>query len=84
MSHTGSDDSKPVDRVKDAGYRYRRAGENIAFGRVTTSELMRGWMNSDVHKRNILGNFSQIGVAAAIAEDGTTYWCVTFGLPMRD
>jgi uncharacterized protein YkwD len=84
MSHIGSDNSKPVDRVKDAGYVYRRAGENIAFGRFTSVQLMKGWMESDVHKRNILGSFSHIGVAGATAENGMTYWCVTFGLPMRD
>jgi uncharacterized protein YkwD len=84
MSHTGSDDSKPADRVKDAGYDYRRTGENIAFGRFTPDQLMEGWMESPTHKRNVLGTFSQIGVACATGEDGLTYWCVTFGLPMRD
>jgi uncharacterized protein YkwD len=84
MSHIGSDDSKPLDRVKDAGYDYRRTGENIAFGRFTPDQLMEGWMESATHKRNILGSFSQIGVACATAEDGMTYWCVTFGLPMRN
>jgi uncharacterized protein YkwD len=84
MSHVGSDDSKPLDRIKDAGYDYRRTGENIAFGRFTPEQLMEGWMESATHKRNIVGSFSQIGVACATAEDGMTYWCVTFGLPMRD
>ncbi len=45
--------------------------------------LMKGWMESPPHKRNILGSFSQIGVAYATAEDGKRYWCVTFGLPAR-
>jgi uncharacterized protein YkwD len=44
---------------------------------------MKGWMDSPPHKRNILGSFSQIGVACATAEDGKRYWCVTFGLPAR-
>jgi uncharacterized protein YkwD len=84
MSHIGSDDSRPLDRIKDAGYEYRRTGENIAFGRFTPDQLMEGWLESATHKRNIVGSFSQIGVACATAEDGMTYWCVTFGLPMRD
>jgi uncharacterized protein YkwD len=84
MGHVGSDDSRLVDRVKDAGYDYRRVGENVAFGRHAPDQLMDGWMESATHKRNVLGSFSQIGVACATAEDGMTYWCVTFGLPMRN
>jgi uncharacterized protein YkwD len=45
--------------------------------------LMKGWMESPHHKRNILGSYSQIGVACAIDVDGKRYWCVTFGLPAR-
>jgi uncharacterized protein YkwD len=40
-------------------------------------------MDSLHHKQNILGSFSQIGVACAIDEDGKRYWCVTFGLRAR-
>ncbi len=83
MAHTGSDGSTVGVRVKAQQYRYFRVGENIAHGRFTTPRLMKGWMDSPPHKRNILGSFSQIGVACAIAEDGKRYWCVTFGLPAR-
>ncbi len=83
MTHTGSDDSAPADRIKAAGYRYRRCGENVAAGRFSVERLMTGWMNSPTHKENILGSFSQIGAACATAEDGKRYWCVTFGLPAR-
>jgi len=83
MAHKGSDGSSPMDRIKQAGYSYQRAGENIAYGRFRPERLMQGWMDSPPHKKNILGSYSQIGVACAIAEDGTSYWCVTFGLPIR-
>ena len=83
MTHKGSDGKSVVDRITALGYRYRRAGENIAAGRFTVERLMKGWMESPPHKRNILGSFSQIGVAYATAEDGKRYWCVTFGLPAR-
>ena len=82
MSHVGSRGTRPIDRIKAQGYPYRRAGENIASGYHTVDQLMKGWMNSPRHKRNILGGFSQIGVGCAIAEDGKRYWCVTFGLPL--
>jgi uncharacterized protein YkwD len=83
MTHKGSDGSSPIIRITDEGYPYRRAGENIAAGRFSTERLMKGWMESPHHKRNILGSFSQIGVACATAESGKRYWCVTFGLPAR-
>ena len=83
MTHTGSDGKRVADRILAEGYRYRRAGENIATGRFNVERLMKGWMDSPPHKRNILGSFSQIGVAYATAEDGKRYWCVTFGLPAR-
>ena len=83
MTHKGGDGSNPMERIRATGYPYRRAGENIAAGRFTTERLMKGWMESPHHKRNILGSFSQIGVACAIGESGKRYWCVTFGLPIR-
>ena len=81
MSHRGSRGSTLTDRIKARAYRYRRAGENVAAGRLTVARLMKGWMDSPHHKRNILGGFSQIGVGCAIDEDGKRYWCVNFGLP---
>lgn len=83
MGHTGGDGTSPMDRIEQAGYRYRRAGENVAHGRFTTQELMQGWLDSPGHRKNILGGFSEIGVARAEGGDGTSYWCVTFGLPAR-
>jgi uncharacterized protein YkwD len=83
MVHKGSDGSSPIDRIKAEGYLYRRAGENIAAGRFNTERLMKAWVDSPHHKQNILGSFSQIGVACATGESGKRYWCVTFGLPIR-
>jgi uncharacterized protein YkwD len=83
MTHWGSDGSSAISRISGKGYPYRRAGENIAAGHFTVDGLMKGWMESPPHKRNILGSFSQIGVAYATAENGKRYWCVTFGLPAR-
>jgi uncharacterized protein YkwD len=81
LSHRGRGGSSPFQRIEAQGYRFRRAGENIAVGRFTLDELMRAWLRSPGHRRNILGAFSQIGAAYATDEDGTSYWCVTFGDP---
>jgi uncharacterized protein YkwD len=81
MSHTGGDGSSSSERIKARGYRYFRTGENIAAGHFSADRVMKGWMDSPIHKRNILGGFSEIGVGCAVDEAGKRYWCVTFGLP---
>jgi uncharacterized protein YkwD len=81
MTHTGADGSSSSERVKARGYRYFRTGENVAVGNMSLDRLMKGWMDSPHHKRNILGGFSDIGVGCAVDEVGKRYWCVTFGLP---
>jgi uncharacterized protein YkwD len=80
MSHEGSDGSKPQDRIERAGYHGRKSGENVAEGQRTVAEVMRAWMNSPHHRENILGDFSEIGVAREDSDEGTPYWCVNFGL----
>lgn len=55
-------------------------GENIAAGQVSNEEVMKDWMNSRGHKRNILNkDYEYIGIGIATAKDGTIYWVVDFG-----
>jgi uncharacterized protein YkwD len=81
MSHRGGDGSSPFRRMANQGYTFRRAGENVAAGHRSVDAVMSGWMRSPGHRRNILGNFREIGAACANDAKGTTYWCVTFGEP---
>lgn len=81
MSHKGSDGSSPFDRIEAAGYDSKRAAENVAAGEFGDKTPMDLWMGSSGHKKNILGDYEQIGVARATAKDGKVYWCVTFGTP---
>lgn len=63
MSHTNPDGLSPFDRMKNFGISYRTAGENIAAGQSTPQEVMKGWMNSEGHKKNILNaNYTHLGV----------------------
>lgn len=83
MSHEGTDGSSTSDRIKAQKYDYRRIAENVAFGKYTIDQVMEGWMDSEAHRKNILGGFSQIGAAVVLDKDGVPYWCVAFGLPRR-
>ena len=81
MTHEGSDGSKFNERIEHQGYVGRRMAENVAWGQTTVEEVMREWMKSPHHRENILGKFSEIGVAYATSDEGRRYWCTTFGLP---
>ena len=72
------------DRVKASGYKVRAAGENVGKGYATPKAAVGGWMNSDPHKANVLGEgFTEIGVGIAESEDGTRYWTQVFAAPLR-
>lgn len=84
MSHTGSNGSSPWDRMREAGYEYRRAAENVAAGYRTAESVVNGWMNSSGHRANILNcALEEIGVGYATNSnsDYGTYWTQKFGTP---
>ena len=84
MSHTGSNGSSPWDRMREAGYEYSRAAENVAAGYRTAESVVDGWMNSSGHRRNILNcSLTEIGVGYATNSDSDygTYWTQKFGTP---
>lgn len=54
-------------------------GENIAAGQEKTREVMKDWLSSPGHRRNIKNNsFSQVGFGSAKNAEGVRYWCVIF------
>ncbi len=81
MAHRGGDGSSPFERMKRVGYSFQAAGENVAYGFDRVDAVMAGWMHSPGHRRNILGDYTEIGVGRAIAPGGVLYYCVTFGTP---
>jgi len=81
MQHEGTDGSTPPQRLDRQGYHGRGSGENVAYGSAEVPGVLTMWMDSPPHKKNILGDFGELGGARATAEDGTPYWCVDFGNP---
>lgn len=80
------DGKSPFDRLRDIGYKYRRAGENVAYGDgpVTVKEIFDGWMNSEGHRKNILNKgFVEIGLGAAASGDAK-YYTQLFGQPATE
>jgi len=63
FSHQSPTYGSPFDMMKQFGITYKTAGENIAKGQKTPEEVMKAWMNSDGHRKNIMSaNFTHIGV----------------------
>ncbi|MCY9510386.1 CAP domain-containing protein [Paenibacillus larvae] len=63
FDHNSPTYGSPFDMMKQYGVRYSYAGENIAKGQRTPQEVMKSWMNSSGHRKNIMSaNFTKIGV----------------------
>lgn len=78
------DGKTPSDRVKLAGYRFRRLGENVARGPRTAEAAVRGWMSSEGHRENILRpEFTEIGVGVARDATGKPYYVQVFACPLH-
>jgi uncharacterized protein YkwD len=82
MTHDGSDGSTSRQRIVGTGYHSLGTGENVAVGYKDVADVILSWMESPPHKKNILGDFKEIGVAMVFGKDGKPYWCVDFGTPI--
>lgn len=66
FSHVSPDGSEPWYWIKEAGYDYSYAGENLAVNFSDSEDVMKAWMNSPGHRANILsGNFKEIGIGVS-------------------
>ena len=76
FSHTSPVYGSPFEMMKSFGVKYRAAGENIACGQRTPSEVVSAWMNSKGHRANILNaSFTKIGVGYVSSGN---YWTQMF------
>ncbi len=88
LNHTGSDGSTWYDRLRVQGYVYNKAYENIYAGDPQfggdPQGAMTWWMNSQVHRDNILNpQATEIGVGY-VSNPGsqyTGYYTVNFARP---
>lgn len=66
FSHTGFNGSNLSDRLEDVSYSWKRIAENISAGQSSPKNTMQRWMNSSVHRRNILNpRLKEIGLGYA-------------------
>jgi uncharacterized protein YkwD len=75
---------RPEDRLAYVKWRGMTWGENVAWGTSNPEAIVRMWMNSEGHRKNLLSEyFGEIGVGLARGTSGY-YVCAVFGSSSRD
>jgi uncharacterized protein YkwD len=65
-----SDQKAPWDFMRESGYGYRVAGENLARGFSTVEGITKAWLASPTHRANLLSDkYTEVGFANAYMED---------------
>ena len=76
FEHRGTDGRDPGERARGAGYHWWAIGENIARRQVTVGQVMRDWLASPGHCRQLLSpKYLELGAA----ESGG-YWSQMFAV----
>ena len=75
FSHDSPSGTTPDQRIKSAGYKWLAYGENIGLGYVDEKAVVKAWLGSTGHCRNIMNkNYKEVGVAKVKG-----YWTADFG-----
>lgn len=87
FSHVSPDGTEPWFWMRQAGYAYAHAGENLAVNFSDSENVEEAWMDSPAHRANILDErFTEIGIATAVGEykgEKTTFVVQMFGTPAK-
>nr|WP_255723359.1 CAP-associated domain-containing protein [Sporosarcina sp. ACRSL] len=81
FSHDNLQGQSPFDRMKADRIKFRRAGENLAYGQSSSIFAHEGLMNSKGHRDNILiKDYSHLGIGVAFNEKSQPYYTENFFL----
>ena len=81
--HTRPDGRSWDTAFDDAKIPYVYAAENIAYGYKTEQDVVQAWMNSPLHRANILDQ-ELMHLATGLYVSGTRYWSQDFFTPWLD
>lgn len=75
FDHNNKQGMSPFDRLDRDGFNYVTAGENLAYGQISSIYAHHGLMNSLGHRKNILNkDYKELGVGVDIGEELQPYW----------
>ncbi|MBP7859886.1 hypothetical protein KA001_02950 [Patescibacteria group bacterium] len=87
-AHVSPSGKTPWQFIKEAGYKYTFAGENLAKDFDTSASVVSAWMDSPTHRENLLNpNYTEIGFAAVngkLQGEETTLIVQLFGTPSKN
>ncbi|MEG9297758.1 CAP domain-containing protein [Mangrovibacillus sp. Mu-81] len=79
FSHTNREGESPFDRMEEDQVAFRTAGENLAYGQMSSIFAHEGLMNSKGHRENILQtHYEYLGVGVAFNGDSQPYYTENF------
>ncbi len=81
------DGKTPGDRVRAGGYKFDSTSENLAMAEdgAELPAIMKEWMDSKVHRANILeAEYTEIGVGIVRDKKGNSWLTQVFALPDKD
>jgi len=85
-AHFAPDGKTPWDFILNSGYQYEYAGENLAKNFLFSDDVVSAWMNSQIHRDNILKReYSEVGYAVVngmFNGEQTTLVVQMFGKPI--
>ncbi len=77
FSHTSKDGRSPADRIRAVDYEFTTWGENIANGYPSEEAVIKGWLKSPGHCKNIMNaSIKEMGVGRS-----NNYWTQVFAKP---
>jgi len=86
FDHYSPDGKSPWYFIKNAGYDYEKAGENLAMDFATSEGITNAWMASNTHRANILKpEYEEIAIATVegkLNNQSTILVVQMFGKPL--
>ena len=76
FGHDGFDNR--MDRIMRKIDNANACAENVAFGKFTAKEVVKRWIQSPGHKRNIEGHYNLTGIGVVRGKDGYPYFTQIF------
>ncbi len=76
FEHQCAGEANPKSRISATGYRARSYGENICAGYKSAQRAVEAWKNSPPHRKNLLGDYADMGCGYAYRADThfKSYW----------
>lgn len=67
-----------IQRIIRENLKIKASAENVAFGNLSAESVVKGWMNSPRHLKNIEGNYTYTGIGVVKDDKGISFFTQIF------